>query len=369
MQYNKIKDQEVSLLGFGCMRLPVDEAGLIAEEQAKEMLDYAYDKGVNYYDTAYTYHEGESENFVGRWLKSKDRTSLNIATKLPMWAINKVEDVHRIFEEQLSKIQTDYFDFYLLHALDKEKWDTAVNLDVIKIMEEYKKAGKIRYLGFSFHSDYELFEKIILAYKWDFCQIQLNYVDVEHQAGLKGLKLAKENNIPVIIMEPVKGGLLASLPDKEKSLLQTKESEATIAFRWLFNQEGIKVILSGMSRFNEVVENIKVISENKSCSEEELQRIEEVKKSLDLKQDIPCTACGYCMPCPSGVNIPGCFRYYNVGSRYENFILAKRSYDFAIADDKASLCSECMVCLSLCPQAIDIPTCLKEVVNKLEKES
>ena len=200
---------ETSLLGFGCMRFPKRADGEIDEEQAQKMLDRALEAGVNYIDTAYPYHDGKSEPFVGRALKKHDRSSYYLATKLPVWLVNSVEDAERIFAQQLERLQTDYIDFYLLHAMNKGMWDKMLKLGVVDFCQRLKDEGKIRYLGFSFHDSYEVFEEMIGAHDWDFCQIQLNYMDAEEQAGMKGYLLTEQKQIPLVIMEPVKGGSLA----------------------------------------------------------------------------------------------------------------------------------------------------------------
>lgn len=220
---------ETSLLGFGCMRFPTTKEGKIDEVQAQAMLDTAIASGVNYIDTAYPYHGGESEPFVGRALKKYDRHSFYLATKLPVWLVNSVEDAERLFAEQLSRLQTDYIDFYLLHAMNKERWDAMVRLGVVEYCEKLQAEGKIRYLGFSFHDSYEVFEEILNAREWDFCQIQLNYMDTEEQAGMKGYLLAEKKQVPLVIMEPVKGGSLAAFSEDITAKLRALDPKASTA--------------------------------------------------------------------------------------------------------------------------------------------
>ena len=366
MEYREIKDEEVSLLGFGCMRFPVNDDGSIDEITSFAMLDTAYYHGVNYYDTAFMYHEEKSEPFVGRWLKTKDREELYLATKLPMWSIYTLEEAKATFALQFERLQVDYIDFYLLHALDKKKWERVKDQGILEYLQEQKSQGKINYLGFSFHDDYQTFEEIIKAYPWDFCQIQLNYVDDQVQAGSKGLALAKDLGIAVVIMEPVKGGLLAGLPDKEKTILDSADDAATLAIRWVASQEGVSVILSGMSSMDQVEANIATLSEVRVCSEEEKQKLALVAKSLQEKVLVPCTNCAYCLPCEFNVDIPACFKYLNVAARYENPRLARRNYEINVGEKRASNCQACGVCKEKCPQQIDIPTVLQEVAAKLE---
>ncbi len=366
MKYQMINEQKVSLLGFGCMRLPTNSDDSIDEKAAFELWDYAYQNGVNYFDTAYVYHEGASEVVLGKWLQSIDRESVYLASKLPLWDITDINTVEEIFVRQLEKLQTSYIDFYLLHAIRKSNWQTVLDLKVLSLLEKYKAQGKIRNIGFSFHDSFAFFEEVIRAYPWDFCQIQLNYMDVNYQAGSKGAALAHELGIPQVIMEPLKGGLLAVLPEKEKALLDSQHSAATMAFRWLADYPGIAVILSGMHRKSDVVENIATINDLPACNAREKENIAKVAASLNANILVDCTACGYCVPCASNVDIPGCFKYLNVGNRYNNFKVARTNYELNVADKRASNCTQCLACLDKCPQQIAIVAMLKLVVEKLE---
>ncbi|MCM1058610.1 MAG: aldo/keto reductase, partial [Firmicutes bacterium] len=256
---------ETSLLGFGCMRFPVTKDGRIDEPEAERMLDRAYAAGVNYYDTAYPYHDGESERVVGRIMKKYDRGTFYLATKLPCWQVKTPEDVDRIFNEQLEKLQTDYIDFYLMHALNKDRFRDMVNIGCIEKLEQMKAEGKIRNLGFSFHDNYDTFENIINYREWDFCQIQLNYMDAAEQeefqqAGMKGYCLTEKKQVPLIIMEPVKGGSLASFPEDITNMfhsLDPSASMASFALRWVGSLPNVKVVLSGMSTMEQVEDNLK----------------------------------------------------------------------------------------------------------------
>ena len=242
-------DVMTSLLGFGCMRFPLRADGQIDEEVAEQMLIEAYRSGVNYFDTAYTYHDSKSETFTGRVLDKLPRESYYVATKFPSWLLKKTSDVREILDIQLSRLNKDFVDFYLLHTLNDGFWEKTVSLGVIEECEKLKREGKIRYLGFSFHDSYEVFERIIKAYDWDFCQIQLNYMDTEEQAGIKGYELATSLGIPVIVMEPVKGGSLARLPDDIYSVLNEVDpgaSPSSWALRWAGSLPNVKVVLSGM---------------------------------------------------------------------------------------------------------------------------
>lgn len=363
---------ETSLLGFGCMRFPTTPEGNIDEQRAQAMLDKAIAEGVNYIDTAYPYHNGESEPFVGKALKKYDRSSFYLATKLPLWSVNSIDDAKRIFEDQLSRLQTDYIDFYLLHAVNKERWDVMVKLGVVEYCEQLKKEGRIRYLGFSFHDSYEAFEEILNAREWDFCQIQLNYMDVEEQAGMKGYRLAEEKGIPLVIMEPVKGGSLAAFADDimEKFRAHDKEaSAASYALRWVGSLPGVKVILSGMSNMEQVEDNLHTFADFKPLSAKEQQTIEEVVAVLNSRVQNGCTGCRYCMPCPAGVNIPGCFAAWNTYHMYQNYNVVKWRWENEIGEKgQASNCIKCGKCEGKCPQKLSIRDDLAKVQADLDKK-
>ncbi len=363
---------ETSLLGFGCMRFPTTPEGKIDEQRAQAMLDKAIAEGVNYIDTAYPYHNGESEPFVGKALKKYDRSSFYLATKLPLWSVNSIDDAKRIFEDQLSRLQTDYIDFYLLHAVNKERWDVMVKLGVVEYCEQLKKEGRIRYLGFSFHDSYEAFEEILNAREWDFCQIQLNYMDVEEQAGMKGYRLAEEKGIPLVIMEPVKGGSLAAFADDimEKFRAHDKEaSAASYALRWVGSLPGVKVILSGMSNMEQVEDNLHTFADFKPLSAKEQQTIEEVVAVLNSRVQNGCTGCRYCMPCPAGVNIPGCFAAWNTYHMYQNYNVVKWRWENEIGEKgQASNCIKCGKCEGKCPQKLSIRDDLAKVQADLDKK-
>lgn len=363
---------ETSLLGFGCMRFPVLENGEINEEEAQKMLDKAIESGVNYIDTAYPYHQGKSETFVGKALKKYKRESYYLATKLPTWMVHKKEDVERLFEEQLNKLQTDYVDFYLLHAMGKERWDEMVRLGVPEICEKLKAEGRIKYFGFSFHDSYEVFEEMINARDWDFCQIQLNYMDTMEQAGMKGYQLAADKGIPLVIMEPVKGGSLAKFaPDIEKKFIEmdANASVASYALRWVGSLPGVKVILSGMSTMEQVEDNLKTFMSFKPLSEKESKTIDEVITILNSRVQNGCTACRYCMPCPAGVDIPGNFRTWNIYHMYQNYNTVKWNWEVELGEShQAKNCIKCGKCETQCPQKIAIREDLEKVQRDLEQK-
>jgi len=372
MHYRKFgkTDFDVSVLGFGAMRMPVlnNDESQIDETKAIEMIRYAIDKGVNYVDTAYPYHRGSSEKVVGKALLNGYRNKVFLATKSPVWQVDKFEDFERFLDEQLEKLQADHIDMYLMHALNAERWEKIKALRFFEFFDRAKASGKIRLVGFSFHDKYPTFKKIIDEYsEWDFCQIQLNYMDINYQAGLRGLQYASSKGLAVVIMEPLKGGKLARLPDRAMKVLNRNGknwSAVEWSFRWLANFPEVSVILSGMSTFEQVKENIEIAEQMtpNNLSKSDLQLIEELRNVLESYAVINCTECGYCMPCPSGVNIPGNFRLYNEAIMFEDIQMSKGEYAwFTTQKMSAAFCTECGQCLSKCPQKLQIPDLLKKV--------
>lgn len=372
MQYRKFGklDFEVSALGFGCMRFPVidNDSSKIDEEEATKMLRYAIDNGVNYIDTAYPYHQKMSEPFVGRALKDGYREKVKLATKLPIWLCEKYEDFEKYLDEQLEKLQTDYIDFYLVHALNKDTWKNCKELDVFKFLDKAIESGKIKYAGFSFHDELDLFKEITDAYDWTFCQIQLNYMDEYYQAGLEGLKYAADRDLAVIIMEPLKGGKLAKKPSEDiKKIWSKSETERTPAewaLRWVWNFPEVTLLLSGMSTMEQIKENIEVSKDAypKSLSKKEVELIDEVKEIYKDKIKIGCTECKYCMPCPNDVMIPNIFSLYNDGHMYSIKDEVKNTYNKIMEREKdGSKCIECGKCERECPQNLPIIEHLKTI--------
>ena len=363
---------ETSLLGFGCMRFPTLDNGKIDEVKATEMLDRAIKSGVNYIDTAYPYHNGESETFLGKALQGYSRDSYYLATKLPTWLVHKKEDVERLFEEQLNKLKTDYIDFYLLHAIGKERWNKMLELGVVECCEKLKAEGRIKYLGFSFHDDYEAFEEIINAREWDFCQIQLNYMDTEEQAGIKGYQLATEKKVPLVIMEPIKGGSLAKFATDIEQKYKTLDPEASVAsyaLRWVGSLKGVKVILSGMSTMEQVEDNLKTFQDFRPLSVEEENTVKEVVTLLNSRVQNGCTGCRYCMPCPAGVDIPGNFRAWNTYHMYQNYNVVKWEWEMGLGEKhQAKNCIKCGKCEAECPQKLNIRKDLDKVQEDLDKK-
>lgn len=361
---------KTKLLGFGCMRFPTIN-GEIDEIKAEEMIDTAYKAGVNYFDTAYVYHNGKSESFIGKVLAKYPRDTYYIATKLPVWNLKEKEDVKKVIDEQFARLDKEVIDFYLLHSMQKKAWDKAVEFEALKVIEEYRKAGKIKYVGFSFHDSYEVFEEIINSYDWDFCQIQYNYVDTEIQAGLKGYKLTEEKGIPLVIMEPIKGGSLASLP-KEVSepfrQIHPGWSDASWALRFVASHENVKVILSGMSTLEQVKDNLATFENLEDLTNEELETINNVAKTLKERTKNGCTGCRYCMPCPAGVDIPNNFSAWNTYYKYES----ENAASWAVRQVKASegyatKCVECGKCEAVCPQHLNIRKDLAQIAVEMKK--
>lgn len=366
----------VSILGFGCMRLPPPGDGA-DETRSIQMIRYAIENGVNYFDTAYVYGAGKNESLLGKALEGGFREKVFIATKIPSYLVGKLDSAKKIFETELSRLKTDYIDYYLLHMLtDLDMFLRMKDLGVIEWMESLKAEGRIRNIGFSFHGSKESFEQIVTAYPWDFCQIQFNYMDEFNQAGKSGLLLAASLGIPVIVMEPIRGGKLAEgLPENILDLFATspiKRSPAEWALRWVWDYKEVSVILSGMNDEQQLEENIRITGEAfpDSLTPEEKEIFKKIKEELQAKTKVPCTACGYCMPCPFGVDIPGCFSKYN-----EKFLMPKKGGRFAyfqalgifsVKPGYASMCTECGKCESHCPQSIAIRKELKAVRREFE---
>lgn len=363
---------ETSLLGYGCMRFPVTPDGNIDEAEAERLLDKAIAEGVNYIDTAYPYHGGQSEPLVGRILKKYDRDSYYLATKLPLWKVEKLADVDAILEEQLERLQTDHIDFYLMHAVGRERWDAMVEMGVVKRLEELKEEGRIRYLGFSFHDSYEVFEEVLNYRDWDFCQIQLNYMDTEEQAGLKGYELTVQKKIPLVIMEPVKGGSLAAFASdimEKFHSVKPGASAASFALRFVGSLPNVKVILSGMSTMEQVEDNLQTFKDFEPLSAQEREVIEEVVALMRSRVQSGCTGCRYCMPCPLGVDIPGSFRIWNTYHMYQNYNVVRNAWEKDLGEAKQPKnCVECGRCEQACPQKLSIREDLKKAQADLDKK-
>ena len=382
MEYRKFGklDLHVSALGFGCMRLPVvdGESGKIDEPLATAMLRKAIDQGLNYVDTAWSYHLEHSEPFVGRVLKDGYREKVFLATKMPSWLVKSHEDLERLFTTQLERLQTDHVDFYLLHALNAGNWDNYLKLKVFDWAERKLSAGQIRHLGFSFHDRYEVFKQILNGYdNWDFCQLQYNYMDVNEQAGRRGLLEAAEKGLGVIVMEPLRGGKLAAQnpPVQVAEAFSRSQRDWTMAewaLQWLWNQPEISVVLSGMSAMEQVEQNLQFASRSGigSLNADDLATISRVQQAWSGLAPVSCTSCEYCMPCPNGVQIPRIFKLYNESVMYDRQGRGQNAYRNDFKDDqRADMCVECGQCESLCPQNIPIIQRLKDAHAYLTGEN
>jgi uncharacterized protein len=353
-------EENPSLLGFGCMRFPTisKDRSDIDEPKAKRMIDYAFEHGVNYFDTAYPYHSGQSETFIGKVLKTYARDQFYLASKMPTWLIESVDDAKRIFYEQLKNCQVDHFDYYLCHALNKNNRKAYDLPGVMDFLYDMKREGKIGKLGFSFHDTPDVLESILAAHTWDFVQIQLNYLDWTLQDAKKQYELIESHGIPCIVMEPVRGGLLASLCEDSAEILQRAKPDQSIAswaIRYAASKDNVMVVLSGMSNLEQTKDNIATMTSFKPIDRADQEVLDRAVKVFVEKRTIPCTDCKYCMPCSEGVDIPAVFAAYNAYAIAKNEFEFVRAYERIQASCRANQCISCGACLSKCPQHIEIP--------------
>lgn len=376
MIYKKFQDLELSALGMGAMRLPIidgDDSKIDASATQK-MVDYAMEQGVNYYDAAWGYHDGNSELVMGEALKKHSREKFYLATKFPGYDLNNMPRVKEIFEKQLEKCQVDYFDFYLSHNVCEMNIDSYLNEEkygILPYLLEQKKAGRIKHLGFSAHGGYEVIKRFLEAYgeHMEFCQLQLNYVDWEFQNCKKKVELASSYNMPIWVMEPVRGGKLASLPeDAEQKLKALRPEETTVAwaFRFLQSLPQVTVTLSGMSNFEQMKENIATYSEGKPLNENEMKTLLDIADGM-LSGKLPCTACRYCTShCPKGLDIPALLELYNEHSFTGGGFIAPMALSALPEDKKPSACVGCRSCEKVCPQQIKISEAMADFNAKLK---
>ena len=368
-----------SALGFGCMRLPVlspDDSSQIDEALAISMIRYAIDHGVNYVDSAYGYHKGKSETVLAKALLYGYRDKVAVATKLPIYAMKEASEADRYFEEQLLRLNTSHIDFYLLHNVNSELWPKVKEWRLFDWAERKKAGGKIGHFGFSFHDSLSCFKQVIDYYPgWDFCQVQYNYVDEHTQAGMEGVKYAADKGLGVVVMEPVRGGMLANAPTEGIKRMSdsapVRRTPSDWALQWVWNQPEVSLVLSGMSTMDHVIENVRSADNSGpgSLNPEEVAFLRSLAEAYKGLLAVPCTNCAYCMPCPQGINIPDIFALYNEAAgfeRSEQRIKAGATwYQRMPADRQASACAECGQCEEKCPQHISIREVLKDVHSTL----
>ena len=364
-------DFQPSLLGFGCMRLPVTGPDKVIDEaEAIRMIRFAIDQGVNYVDTAYNYHNSQSEIVLGKALQDGYRAKVKLATKNPSFKLTQTHEWLEFLDEQLTKLQTDHIDFYLQHGLNAERFETFKKVNAFEEAKKAKAMGKIKYFGFSFHDKLEVFKEIVDAYPWDFCQIQLNYLDTDFQAGIEGLRYAAAKGLGVVVMEPLRGGrLAANLPADIQAMFDAypiKKSPAEWALNWVANQPEVSLLLSGMSTMEQVKDNLRICSTDASrvngLQPAELQFLQEIAAAWKAKVRVGCTGCRYCMPCPQGVNIPRLFSLYNNAAMFDSWDAAIALYQDAIEQGMdVSHCVQCGACVSACPQQVPVIEKLQEL--------
>lgn len=371
MEHREIRSLPIrpSLLGFGCMRFPTLEGGAIDEERARAMIDRAFEGGVNYYDTAYFYHSGASENFIRRALAGKPRESYYLTSKLPTVMVHSLEDAKRLFGEQMDRLGGERLDFYLFHNLNGERWRSMVELGVLDWYLDLQRQGAFRYTGFSFHGPYEEFREILTARKWDCCQIQLNYMDTHEQAGMEGYRLTEELGVPLIVMEPVKGGALSRPPEEVSALFQSAapgRSAASWALRWVAGLPNVMTVLSGMSTMEQVEDNLATFSPFQPLEGAELAAVEQAAALFRQRMRNGCTGCRYCMPCPAGVQIPESFKLWNEWAMYGDRQRSRAKWREIPEEHRPQRCVSCGACEEQCPQKLSIRADLVRMASEMD---
>ncbi len=369
---------KLSILAFGAMRLAM-KGSVINEARATEQLHHAIRRGVNFVDTAWPYHMGKSEPFLGRALSGGYREKIKLSTKLPSWLVHSHEEMDRYLDAQLQRLNTDHIDYYLLHSLNGNLWDQLLQLNVIDFLDRAKKSGRVINVGFSFHGNLNDFKRIIDGYPWELCLMQYNYLDEDHQAGTSGLKYAASKDLGVIVMEPLRGGNLGR-PEPPPAVAalwreaETPRSPAEWALRWVWNHPEVTSVLSGMNEEAHIEENLAIADEGhpNSLTAGESQLIKRVAKTYRNIMKIGCTGCGYCLPCSAGVMIPDCFDIYNTrhmfGSEKEARVIYAARAGGILTGSRgyASQCVQCGECAAHCPQNLDIQKLLENVVKEFE---
>ena len=364
------KDITVPLLGFGCMRLPMD-GNKIDMVELEKMTEYAFSHGANYFDTAYMYVDGNSENAIGKVLKKYDRSSFILADKSPIYKMNSQSDVRKIFDEQRKKCQVDYFDFYMCHNINISTFEQYRNVRMVEELAKLKEEGLIKYFGFSFHGTPEILREVVKDYNWDFAQLQVNYLDWDVVKAHEQYDIVQALGIPVTVMEPLRGGGLVNLSEKALAKLKENYPNATPAefgLRWAASQNNVVTVLSGMSNLKQMKENIAVFENFTPMNEQELKTADEMAKIIQSQGEINCTACKYCMEvCPKGINIPAIFALYNQYKVTNSPFHLKIYYETLSDSEKATNCIKCGLCNKNCPQNLPIPDLLAQVQKEYEK--
>lgn len=367
--------EKISILGLGCMRLPVlnGNYGQVDMNQAVSLIRGAIDNGINYLDTAYPYHNGQSEIAISEAVKDGYREKVFIADKLPSWMINNRKDMDRYLDEQLNRLKTENIDFYLLHSLKENYWENLMANGVLEFLDDALADGRINYAGFSYHGELELFFDVIDSYDWDMCQVQFNIVDQNYQAGREGIRYAAANDVGVVIMEPLRGGsLVKNIPSDVQEIWDdstVKRDPAEWALRFVWDLDDIDVVLSGMNSNFDLEQNLKIADQGypNSLSTDENDIIREVRAVYKQRKEVNCTQCGYCMPCPSGVDIPANLLQLNNAYMFQDTENAQMNYYMGIIDEARALnCTECGECEKICPQMVKIQSALKDVTKKFE---
>lgn len=364
-RYVKFLDREISLLGMGNMRLPTLD-GKIDYEKACEIIDYAMANGVNYYDTAWFYHNFESETFLGHALKKYNREDFVLVDKLPLWECNEAEDLEKIFSKQLEKCQTDYFDIYLIHNFDKANYERAIKYNAYDFLLQKKKEGKIKHIGVSFHDDAQHLNRILDEFDFEVVQLQLNYFDWDMSDAKLLHEICVEKGLPIVVMEPVRGGMLANISSEIFKEANNDVSVASWAIRYVASLENVVNVLSGMSTLEQVADNLKTLSDFQPITEQEHKVIQKALENHIKKNTIPCTKCNYCEGCPEKIDIPEIFEMYNNFKVYKNEWEFKKSY-WLKTENKADKCIECRKCMEHCPQGLDIILLLKNIKEQTEQ--
>ena len=362
MIYRTANNASVSLLGYGTMRFPLTAEGKIDREKAFKLIDTAYQNGVNYYDTAFMYHGGESEQFLGEALKRYPRDSFFLTSKLPIWMAETPADMERIFEKQLEKLQTGYFDFYLLHALGKANWERCEAFGAYDFIVQKKKEGKIRHIGFSFHDSPEMLETIVQKGGWEVAQLQLNYLDWDMQNAKRQYEILEQAHIPCIVMEPVRGGVLANPCDEANAIFKAADPDASVAswaIRFAASLPNVMTVLSGMTTMEQLCDNLKTMDPFRPVDSADQAVIENAVAAYRKQHTVPCTGCNYCADCPMEIEISKVFKLFNDLANSKN----KNNFKAGYEQTKTEGCIDCGRCASVCPQKIDVPDRLRHVAN------